>query len=254
MWLMTRYGFFSAVLKPGGEFQVRARARADLENLCVVVREHLRPGYTTDIKDTPGGDYPHRMAMNQAGFAELLEWLAFDVDYGNFKSMVAKTPSAGGPAREALYHDVWATMRRAEVPQVGLRRLPTGGVAVVTRGMPSVGGSSGKQAVGPTVRPGETWVGDAPGAVTGTIQSNKSKRWTKPKEPTYTIDRVFSGGENGLMPQLAGWCRQCGLKAPPGYITTCGRSECQEAEARANAERAKPKKRVKKAERRRGRR
>jgi hypothetical protein len=33
-------------------------------------------------------------------------------------------------------------------------------------------------------------------------------------------------------------CRQCGAPRPDGYAATCGRSHCQEAEYRANAERA----------------
>jgi hypothetical protein len=42
-----------------------------------------------------------------------------------------------------------------------------------------------------------------------------------------------------------GLCRQCHRPRRTGWVT-CGRSECQQAEARANAQRNKRKKRVKK--------
>lgn len=116
MWVATIDGFYSAVQhrqKPE-TLIVRARLRGDLEQLCRV----LQPGDSQQaaallatIEDSPKADYPFRVELAKTTWAAYLVTAAVAVDYDNFKNAVY---AKSGPAREAVYHRVWAALRGLE--------------------------------------------------------------------------------------------------------------------------------------------
>ena len=103
MWMITTFGFFSIVEKPGdraaGLLTIRARVREDLENL----RGEALPALG-EILEHAGTDYPYRAQAPKADVAAAFVKLALSIDYSNFKSAVAKRQ---GAKREAIYHEVW---------------------------------------------------------------------------------------------------------------------------------------------------
>lgn len=107
MWLLTPIGFFSAVRKPGDStLTVRARVAGDLDSLRARYLPRLSP------VDAHGGtDYPFRARCTQEEWAMALARMALDIDYGNFKSEVAKRQ---GPARAHVYSKVWSALRSLE--------------------------------------------------------------------------------------------------------------------------------------------
>lgn len=111
MWLMTKYGFFSVVEKTDG-VHIRARERADLENLLGVL--------PLEILSTPANDYPFRMVTDHVGLTLVLGHVAKTLDYPNFKGVVAITP--GQSQKLQAYHDVWATLARSTASWAERRR------------------------------------------------------------------------------------------------------------------------------------
>lgn len=107
MWLMTRYGNYSAVYK-GGNVQVRARVRDDLKRL-------IEKGFVEDTKiiETADGrsDYRYRILLTNDQWAETCELLARDIDYPNFKSEVMKSL---GPKREGPLHSIWSILAKLQ--------------------------------------------------------------------------------------------------------------------------------------------
>lgn len=103
MWLLTPYGFFSIVEKPGdaagGVLTLRARVRSDLDALRAAVLPELGP--TEEGKNT---DYRFRARAPRAAVAAAMTRLVETLDYSNFKNAVADRQ---GAKRAKLYHDVW---------------------------------------------------------------------------------------------------------------------------------------------------
>lgn len=115
MWLLTTFGFFSIVEKPGdraaGTLTVRARVRGDIESL----RTKYLPGLG-EIQDTPDADYAFRARVAKPELAAAMGHIVLDIHYANFKSQVAERM---GYAREQVYHEVWETL--AELQQQPVR-------------------------------------------------------------------------------------------------------------------------------------
>lgn len=110
MWLFTKIGFYSVVQHRENDQVViiRARDRADLVALQGLMHEMFRRERPPKVASTPAADYPYRMNVGKARFAEVARRFAEDVDYENFKDRVKR---AQGNARAALYLRVWAAMR-----------------------------------------------------------------------------------------------------------------------------------------------
>ena len=112
MWLITPTGFFSIVQKPtdaqANTLTVRARVRQDLETL----RAQCLPGLGK-IEESRTNDYRFRAVAPRAEVAAALAEMVNRLDYGNFKSQVAKVQ---GPERAHLYHDVWNVLYRLQKP------------------------------------------------------------------------------------------------------------------------------------------
>ena len=118
MWLLTTFGFFSIVQKPGdratGMLTVRARVRGDILSL----RSKYLPGLG-EIQATPDGDYAWRARVAKEELAAALGRIALDIDYANFKSEVAERM---GYAREQVYHEVWETLAGLQQPDPDSRK------------------------------------------------------------------------------------------------------------------------------------
>ena len=82
MWLFTDTGFVSAV-SAGSELMVRSRDRESLVPLAAVAK--------VEIKKTTKNDYPYRVYVKHAVFAEWVAMMVRNIQYGNFKSEVAAT-------------------------------------------------------------------------------------------------------------------------------------------------------------------
>jgi hypothetical protein len=107
MWLVTTFGFFSIVSKPGDAARavltVRARSAADLERL----RAHYLPELGPMERHT-GTDYAFRARAPKEAVSRALAAALNDVDYSNFKGRVAERD----PGRAAIYGRVWDVLGR----------------------------------------------------------------------------------------------------------------------------------------------
>ncbi len=105
MWIFTETGFVSAVKKPqdNGLVSVRARDKVSLQPLEELTGQ--------PIINTPDGDYPYRIFIEQTALADWVAKSALDIDYSNFKGRMAKF-------RDYKYlgalHEVWAAMTHTE--------------------------------------------------------------------------------------------------------------------------------------------
>lgn len=107
MWLLTNFGFFSAVKKPGDDgLTVRARSAGDLERL----RAQYLPSLGPTIEGA-GTDYPYRAHASTEELAEAMAKIVRDLDYSNFKSEVGRRMSHG---RSHIYSRVWSALRAIE--------------------------------------------------------------------------------------------------------------------------------------------
>jgi hypothetical protein len=110
MWLISTYGFFSAVVHREHEENVlvRSSAREDLENLCELakgwVREPDLEDFSEDlIIEISNADYRYRLIASADGWREIATAMCDEMNYQNFKSAVA----AQDPERGHIYMDVW---------------------------------------------------------------------------------------------------------------------------------------------------
>src|SRR5262245_39139063 len=108
MWIITNEGFFSIVQKAEDRgrsvLTVRARVRADLENLQERWLPTLGP-----ISEGTGTDYQFRAKASSLDIASALSQLVTDIDYDNFKNSVARKQ---GSSRAEVYGGLWSTLRR----------------------------------------------------------------------------------------------------------------------------------------------
>lgn len=105
MWIASKHGFFSIVLKEDG-YHLRARVRKDLENLLAATDSTALP----EIETWPSADYRFRVRLDSSQFAPIWKTLGESIDYPNFKSEIAKTSDQ----RDKLhtYHEIWSLMMR----------------------------------------------------------------------------------------------------------------------------------------------
>jgi hypothetical protein len=102
MWLATKFGFYSVVQKAAGIFHVWARIESDLENLrraCEI---------DADVEIWPGHDYGYRLIVAQEAIRRMMQVLAENIDYDNFKSEIARLP--GQQEKLDAYHTIWKTL------------------------------------------------------------------------------------------------------------------------------------------------
>jgi hypothetical protein len=122
MWLFTKYGFYSAVCarKGAGEphhavdpdrIMVRARVKAHLQSLQARFPALLAG---CEIQEFPHSDYAHRLFVEKSVWTQVVQELADEIDYDNFKSEVARFQGRAGRDYEHALHDVWAVMHRLQ--------------------------------------------------------------------------------------------------------------------------------------------
>ncbi len=107
MWIMTTVGFFSVVQASADELMVRARSHADIERMRRALLKHV---YASELRiiTTMHADYPFRLIVRRDLFADYMREMVAGIDYGNFKSEVAKTD----PQRSHYtYGRVWSVLR-----------------------------------------------------------------------------------------------------------------------------------------------
>lgn len=112
MWLVTEFGFFSIVAKPGdgelGLLTVRARVRGDLEALRRRYLPSLGP-----ITASRATDYRYRARAPRSAVASAMALAIEGITYDNVMGRVRLTQ---GPAREAVLHDVWHALCALQRP------------------------------------------------------------------------------------------------------------------------------------------
>ena len=122
MWLFTKHGFFSAVCARQGNgesgqpvdpdrIMVRARLTEHLENLKQRFPELLGE---CEIRKFQGSDYACRIFVPKSIWAQVVEQLAQETDYDNFKSKVARHQGPRREAYENALHKVWEVMYRLQ--------------------------------------------------------------------------------------------------------------------------------------------
>ena len=122
MWLFTKHGFYSAVCARRGDgshgqpvdpdrIMVRARVRSHLEALKERFSGQLAD---CEIKEFTGTDYAFRIFVDKPVWSQVLVGLNEEMDYGNFKSEVARYQGSDGEAYEDSLHEVWSVMNRLQ--------------------------------------------------------------------------------------------------------------------------------------------
>jgi hypothetical protein len=105
MWIASKYGFFSVVLKDG-HHHIRARMESDLKALIL---HHPRAGEFS-VEEWPSADYRYRIRIPEQdpAFGEFMRILASSVDYPNFKNQISANPDQ----RHKLdaYHRIWGIL------------------------------------------------------------------------------------------------------------------------------------------------
>lgn len=94
MWIMTKYGFISAVAldqrnrpsdRPDDDLQVRAR---DAKTLRKIRDRWLPEGTASEILALPNRDYQFRIYTTRLAFSAALSKAALEITYPNFKDTV----------------------------------------------------------------------------------------------------------------------------------------------------------------------
>lgn len=122
MWIFTKHGFFSAVCaRPGNgkhgqpvdpdRIMVRARLRSHLKAIKEQFSDLLGE---CEIHESAGTDYAFRLFVSKSAWGQVLEGLAEETDYDNFKSEVARHQGKTGAAYEQSLHDVWSVMHKLQ--------------------------------------------------------------------------------------------------------------------------------------------
>lgn len=129
MWILTACGFYSVVQKPedvvDGMVSIRARVLADLQALASYL-PNMGP-----IIESDDSDYRYRVIARQDDFAAAAAEMVREIDYSNFKSVVAERQ---GHERADVYSSVWLdllTLQKDDAadhePPVGIDAYPTHG-------------------------------------------------------------------------------------------------------------------------------
>jgi len=118
MWFISKYGFLSVVehRDKSGSMIVRARAKADLEQLCQLANHVGIPNFEQgQIEENPDADYHYRLTAPVDSWKQVTSAVAERIDYDNFKNAVAKDD----PERAVIYGQVWADLMKIQFPDSG---------------------------------------------------------------------------------------------------------------------------------------
>lgn len=123
MWIFTVHGAYSVVQHTKETVTVRSRF---IEHLQALKKHFPNDLAHYQIKITPERDYPVRMVIPQILWSRIVQVLAGEIDYPNFKGRVARvSPSnAIGAAYKDWLHHTWLAGVEAEKIEVDLRSGP----------------------------------------------------------------------------------------------------------------------------------
>lgn len=118
MWIFTKYGFFSAVCARVGDgrqsqridperVMIRARLKKHLQDLKSRFGQLLG---AADVLEFSGTDYAFRIVVEKSVWCQVVSELAAEIDYGNFKSEVARHQGLSGVPYERSLHKIWSIM------------------------------------------------------------------------------------------------------------------------------------------------
>jgi hypothetical protein len=117
MWLFTRYGFYSVACARNSDdsinpnlVMIRARRRAHLKAL----QQRFRELAVVEIVTLPHRDYRYRMIATKEMWGRILNDLAQEQDWSNFKNDVARYQGAGGSHYVDALHKVWGVMHKLQ--------------------------------------------------------------------------------------------------------------------------------------------
>ena len=112
MWIATKIGFYSIVLRPEKEgsaekvFHLRARTGADIDAAISLLEPVLkRP---LPLFETPDVDYHWRIILRVGELGPALAALAATVDYPNFKDQIHASPTQADKLN--AYSDLWSAL------------------------------------------------------------------------------------------------------------------------------------------------
>ena len=119
MWVATKIGFYSIVLRPEKEgaknnvYHMRARTGSDIDAVISLLEPVLKRALR--LFETPDVDYHWRIILKPEELAPALAALAVTVDYPNFKDEIhaSETQSAKLDAYSSLWsalYDLQATL------------------------------------------------------------------------------------------------------------------------------------------------
>ncbi len=123
MWIMTKYGFFSAVSARQGDgsagnapdptrMMIRARAVEHLNNLIARFPAQLSG---CEPYESAATDYPCRIFADKDVWRDIVDQIVAEVDYDNFKSEVHRADLTDDRYAQALA-SVWGVMHRVAPP------------------------------------------------------------------------------------------------------------------------------------------
>ena len=112
MWIATKIGFYSIVLRPEKEgsaekvFHLRARTGDDIDAAISLLEPVLkRP---LPLFETPEVDYHWRIILRAGELGSALAALAATVDYPNFKDEIHASPTQAD--KLDAYSDLWSAL------------------------------------------------------------------------------------------------------------------------------------------------
>jgi len=112
MWIATKIGFYSIVLRPEKEgsknnvYHIRARTGADIDAVISLLEPVLKRAL--QLFQTPDVDYHWRIILKPEELASALAAMAATVDYPNFKNEIYNSDTQA--AKLDAYSELWTAL------------------------------------------------------------------------------------------------------------------------------------------------
>ena len=112
MWVATKIGFYSIVLRPEKEgaknnvYHIRARTGSDIDAVISLLEPVLKRGLR--LFETPDVDYHWRIILKTEELAPALAAMAATVDYPNFKDEIHSSETQANKLDG--YSDLWTAL------------------------------------------------------------------------------------------------------------------------------------------------
>ena len=119
MWIATKIGFYSIVLRPEKEgaknsvYHIRARTGSDIDAVISLLEPVLKR--TLRLFETPDVDYHWRIILKPEELAPALAALAVTVDYPNFKDEIHASDTQSD--KLDAYSELWGALYKIQEQQ-----------------------------------------------------------------------------------------------------------------------------------------